>query len=320
MPDDWVPFPGNEGKNFNLSQCGLVRDYWQSKYRCNTKDVIFRKCFWSESSSTSLTVNNISVDLSTVTLSVSPYRQTPFGFWHNESHYIIDWKENNSFKDTRLNYNCKPINKPSEGGIPFVLPTPVPLNMVSELVSCVVQVEIPEELVTEKFKFCGLINTVHNPDSGVMGLGSTRDRCMVRLGNDMSESFYVTLSQNELKFLKGWTSLGCIDKGSGLYGDCSNELPLIKVNSKIQGLDLEKEVVIDQRNVLMNSDKFTNGWLNPFQVLLAQNIEKTFFWVLCASTFILAICAIVLGVYCYCKKKKSGKKPAVLKAPAPQSA
>jgi hypothetical protein len=148
---------------------------------------------------------------------VSPYIKSPFGFWHNESHYILDWRENNSFKDTRLNYNCNPINKPSEGGVPFVLPTPVPLNLLSELVSCVVQVEIPEMIITEKFKFCELINTVHNPDSGVTGLGSTLDRCVVKMGDDMNESFYVTLSQNELKFVKGWTSLGCIDKGSGLY-------------------------------------------------------------------------------------------------------
>jgi hypothetical protein len=95
---------------------------------------------------------------------------------------------------------------------------------------------------------------------------------------------------------------------------------LVKVNPKIQGLDLEKEIVIDQSNVLTNGEKFINGWLNPFQVLLAQNIEKTFFWVLCASTLVLAVCAFVLGVYCYCIKKKFGKKPAVLKVPAPQSA
>jgi hypothetical protein len=128
----------------------------------------------------------------------------------------------------------------------------------------------------------------------------------VKLGNDLNESFYVTLSQNELKFVKGWTSLGCIEKGSGLYGDCSNELPLIRVSPKIQGLDLEKEIVIDQQNVLMNGEKFIYGWLNPFQVLLAENIEKSFFWVLCASVLIAAICAIVLGVYCYCNRKKSG--------------
>jgi hypothetical protein len=181
-------------------------------------------------------------------------------------------------------------------------------------------VEIPEVLITEKFKFCELINTVHNPDSGVKGLGSTLDRCMVRIGNDMNESFYITLNQKELKFVKGWTSLGCLDKGSGLYGECSNELPLIKANPKIQGLDLEREIVIDKRNVLMNGEKFTNGWLNPFQVLLAKNIEKTFFWVLCASVLILAICALVLGVYCYYTKRKSGKRPAVSDSPAPQSA
>jgi hypothetical protein len=164
----------------------------------------------------------------------------------DESHYILDWMVNNSFKDTRLNYNCKPINKPSEGGIQFILPTPVQLNTLSELVSCVVQVEIPEVVITDRFKFCELINTVHNPDSGIMGLGSTLDRCVVRLGNDINESIYVTLNQKEFKFVKGWTSLGCIDKGSGLYGDCSNELPLIEVNPKIQGLDLEKEIVINQ--------------------------------------------------------------------------
>jgi hypothetical protein len=106
MPDDWVQFPGIEGKNFNLSQYELVKNYWQSKYRCNTKDVTFRKCVWSESSSTLLTVSNISVDLSAVTLSVLPYIQTPFGFWHNESHYIIDWKENNSLKKKIQNNLC----------------------------------------------------------------------------------------------------------------------------------------------------------------------------------------------------------------------
>jgi hypothetical protein len=275
-------------------------------YKYNTKDVTLRKCVWSESSLTSLTVDNIAVNISAVTLSVSPHIQTPYGFWYNESFYIIDWMVNNSFKDNRFNHNCKPINKPTEHGVPYILPTLIPFKMVSELVSCVVQVEIPEVVITEKFKFCDLINTVHNPDSGVMGLDSTLDKCVVKLGNNMGESFYVTIRQDEFKFIKGWTSLECINKGSGLYGDCSNELPLIKVNPKIQGLNLEKEIVIDQRNVVMYRERFINGWLNPFQVLLAQSIEKTFFWVLCASTLVLAICAFILGVYCYCNKKKSG--------------
>jgi hypothetical protein len=143
-----------------------------------------------------------------------------------------------------------------------------------------------------------------------MGLDSTLEKCVVKIGNEIDESFYVTLRQDEFKFVKGWTSIGCIDKGSGLYGDCSNDLPLIRVNPKIQGLDLQSEIVIDQRNVVMNGENF-NGWMKPFQVLLWDNIKKAPFWVGCALFLILLICAIMLVVYCRYFKEKSGQNQMV---------
>jgi hypothetical protein len=150
---------------------------------------------------------------------------------------------------TNFNYACEPIYIPSKSNQNYILPTPISVNAMPNLVSCVTQIKVPFHVTGAGVNFCGLVNTVRNLETGISGLVSTSGDCVVKLGDENQNAFYISLTEGSYRFLKDWKYIACNPKGSGLYGDCNNNVTFIEVEPKDQGLDLAAEIVVDTRTV-----------------------------------------------------------------------
>jgi hypothetical protein len=111
--------------------------------------------------------NETIYDNNVLTLTISPILQIPFGFWRNDTSYIINIAFINYLENMNFNYSCKPIQVPSNGNryifqeLKMVYPMP--------LVSFMTKLTLPIRIENLGIIFCEVVNVVHNIESDSFG-------------------------------------------------------------------------------------------------------------------------------------------------------
>jgi hypothetical protein len=102
------------------SRCGWCRNWWRVSITCTPKEFVnMDRCFWEERLfGESIYKNNKLLIHHSITLTMSPHLEAPYGFWKHtndvtgkESIYL-NTTTNNFLEGTNFNYSCTPLNTP----------------------------------------------------------------------------------------------------------------------------------------------------------------------------------------------------------------
>jgi hypothetical protein len=207
-----------------------------------------------------LSLNGNETEILTNTLTVAPAIQAPYGFWRNESSYIINTAMNVYLENTNFNYSCKPLFVPTKINQDYGFTEPTTVSPSPRMVACVTLVKVPFKVSELGLQFCSALQVVLDTESGAMGLTSA-ENCSVKIeekrpeiGDDLAGHTYILqISEGSYRFLEGVNKIACTDKGGGVYVDCGSEVPMTEVHPKEQGYDVVKEVIISETQVVDGS-------------------------------------------------------------------
>jgi hypothetical protein len=296
VPGDWKNPTGSTEYKVNPG-CGPCKEWFKAAYKCITTPVHLQRCEWLETDdgNTHLFVKRFNNDIeeekniSLVTLTVSPALTTPYGFWRNDTSYIINTAFNNYLENTNFNYTCKPVYIPTNGN-DYILPAPQTVNPMPQLTSCMTLVKVPFTVEEMLMDFCTVVNIVHNIESNSYGFVSQVGDCSIKVKDDLDQTSYLYLSMGSYRFMKSVNQIACIDMGDGLYLNCSSKNFTIIVPSE-KGYDHVKEVVVDHTNIGGEVDW---NFENPFEDLFKSNVKDIITIVIIIILVIVA--AIILFV------------------------
>jgi hypothetical protein len=175
---------------------------------CKTEETIsMNRCFWEElSTGVSIYKNNELIDYLSVTLTVGPHQQTPYGYWSHTNNaagrelIFLNTASNNFLEGTNYNYSSKSLNTPMNCMEDFAMPEIRTINGMPNIPSCSTIVILKALDVIPVTKFCMAVKLINNTESNSVGIKSLSGSCDLKIQDKASSMIIISIDEGSYRF------------------------------------------------------------------------------------------------------------------------
>jgi hypothetical protein len=283
--------------------CGPCNKWHTAAYKCTYEDynTTWQECEWMEGFSPKLVINDGEPIDASFSLEISPFLQTPLGFWKNDSGYIIKSASFPNLQGTNFNYSCSPLIEAS-GDNHYGFVDPISVDFMPSLATCKLLVKVPGKIVDAETDFCTSVQVVKDAESDAVGFMSALGDCAVKLLSPTNQVVYLWVSKDSFRFVKEVNNICCINSGDGFYTGCGSGTECGTIIPKIQSVAWSADVVIDERSTVGGSASAPAFSVStPFSSLLSNSVSSILLIVGIIIAAIAVIIVTVIIIRCWCK-------------------